>query len=43
VIATADGAVELTRVQPQGKPEMSGAGFLNGNRLPEVISRAEDL
>jgi methionyl-tRNA formyltransferase len=43
VIATADGAVELTQVQPQGKPVMSGSDFLNGYKLPPMISRAEDL
>lgn len=38
VIATADGAIELTLVQPQGKPKMDGRSFLNGHRLPPRIS-----
>lgn len=41
VIATAAGGVELTRIQPQGKPVMDGAAFLNGNHLPEQIRQME--
>ena len=41
LIATADGAIELTRVQPQGKPPMDGRAFLNGNSLPQVIRPKE--
>ncbi|MGC6485678.1 MAG: methionyl-tRNA formyltransferase [Candidatus Puniceispirillales bacterium] len=40
-IAAADGALVLTRVQPQGKPAMDGAAFLNGNTLPPQIIRSE--
>ncbi len=43
LVATSDGAVELTHVQPQGKAAMSGLDFLNGNRMPNQISRAKDL
>ncbi len=43
LVATADGAVELTMVQPQGKPAMSGRDFLNGNRMPDQILRVKDL
>jgi len=41
LIATADGAIELVRVQPQGKPAMDGRAFLNGNALPQVILPSE--
>jgi len=41
LIATADGAIELVRVQPQGKPAMDGRAFLNGNTLPQVILPSE--
>lgn len=41
LIATGHGRLELTRVQPQGKPVMDGAAFLNGNRLPPQISPSE--
>ena len=41
LIATGDGVLELTRVQPPGKAVMDGAAFLNGNRLPQRISRSE--
>ena len=40
LIAAADGAVELTMVQPQGKPVMSGLDFLNGNTMPPQILKA---
>lgn len=39
LVATGDGALELTRIQPQGKPVMDGAAFLNGNRLPPRIGQ----
>lgn len=39
VIAAGEGGVMLTRVQPQGKPAMDGAAFVNGNQLPAQISR----
>ena len=42
LVATADAAVELTLVQPQGKPEMTGQDYLNGNQLPDQILRAKD-
>lgn len=41
LVATADGAIELVRVQPQGKPPMDGQAFLNGNSLPGVIVPTE--
>ena len=37
LVATADAALELTSVQPQGKAAMDGAAFLNGYTLPAVI------
>lgn len=37
LIATADAAVELTKIQPQGKGVMSGRDFLNGHSLPSAI------
>ena len=40
LIAASDGAVELTMVQPQGKPAMSGLDFLNGNTMPPRIVKA---
>lgn len=43
LVACCDGAVELTKVQPQGKPSMSGQDFLNGNTLPEQILKADDI
>ena len=33
LVATADGAVELTQVQPSGKPAMDAAAFLRGHRV----------
>jgi methionyl-tRNA formyltransferase len=33
LVATADGAVELTQVQPAGKPAMDAAAFLRGHRV----------
>jgi len=36
-IACADGAVELTLLQPAGKKPMSSANFLNGRTLPKVV------
>ena len=41
LIAASHGGIELTRVQPQGKPAMDGAAFLNGNRLPPRINPSE--
>lgn len=43
VIATFDGAIELIKIQPQGKHSMSGKDFLNGNKLPDKIQRASQL
>ena len=40
LVATADAAVELTSVQPQGKAAMEGAAFLNGYELPPSIGRS---
>ena len=40
LVMAADTAVELARVQPQGKPPMDGAAFLNGYELPKVIRRS---
>ena len=33
VVASADGAIELTQVQPAGKPAMDAAAFLRGHRI----------
>jgi len=41
LIATGDGAIELVRMQPQGKPVMDGRDFLNGNTLPRAIRQLE--
>ena len=41
VIATGNGGLELTRIQPQGKPVMEGAAFLNGNTMPANVSSKE--
>lgn len=43
VVATLDGAVELSEVQPQGKPVMSGQDFMNGNTLPNQIQRVASM
>ena len=37
MIATADGAIELTRLKPAGKASMSGRDYLNGNPMPDHI------
>ena len=37
MIATADGAIELTRLKPAGKASMSGRDYLNGNPMPDRI------
>jgi methionyl-tRNA formyltransferase len=34
LVATADGVLEITRVQPAGKREMSGTEFLRGHQIP---------
>ena len=39
LVMAADAAAELTSVQPQGKPVMDGAAFLNGYSLPPVVGR----
>lgn len=39
VIACMDGGVELVRVQPAGKPVMTGRDFLNGYEMPSSITR----
>ena len=41
LIAAADGMVELTSLQPAGKPAMSGRDYLNGYTLPQRIIRAD--
>jgi len=43
VLACGTGALELMRIQPQGKPVMDGAAFLNGNALPDRIDPALNL
>ena len=42
VIATADGAIELTQVKPAGKASMSGRDYLNGYPMPDHIITAAD-
>lgn len=42
VIATADGAIELTQVKPAGKASMSGRDYLNGYPMPDRIIAAAD-
>ncbi len=39
VVACKDASVELVRVQPAGKPVMSGRDFLNGYAMPNNIKR----
>lgn len=36
VFATSDGGVEITRLKPAGKGEMTGQAYLNGNPPPQV-------
>ncbi len=43
MIAAADGAVELTHVQPQGKPVMTARDFLNGYAMPPQIKHSTVL
>ncbi|MBQ7880386.1 MAG: methionyl-tRNA formyltransferase [Clostridia bacterium] len=33
VVATADGAIEIVTIQPEGKPEMSAKAFCNGGKI----------
>ena len=40
LVVAHNACVELTSVQPQGKPVMDGAAFRNGYALPPVIERA---
>ena len=40
VLACGTGALELMRIQPQGKPVRDGAAFLNGNALPDRMDPA---
>ena len=37
LLASEDGAIELLKLQPQGKTAMHGADFLKGNSLPALI------
>ena len=39
LVMAADAAVELASVQPQGRPVMDGAAFLNGYAFPPVVGR----
>ena len=39
VIATADQALEITRLQPAGKPPMAAADFFNGYSVPKQVIR----
>jgi methionyl-tRNA formyltransferase len=41
IIAAGEGGLALLRIQPEGKSVMDGPAFLNGNRLPPQITRAE--
>lgn len=42
LIAAADGTVELTQVQPQGKAAMTGRDFLNGYVMPARIHPSKE-
>lgn len=33
IVATSDGAIEITRIQPEGKPEMDAKAFCNGGKI----------
>ena len=41
LIACADAAIELTQVQPAGKPVMDGRDFLNGYEMPARILKSK--
>ena len=41
LVRAGDAAVELDSVQPQGRPAMDGASFLNGYALPPLIGRRD--
>ena len=42
IVACLDGGVELVKVQPAGKPVMTGRDFLNGYDMPPFIHRQSD-